>query len=494
MSPLTRGVLSDLGGLLAVPGGVALTALVVSAVAGESDGAAGLAVTAAASLVLGLGLRQLCWDADADDLPAPLGTVTVALGWLGCAAFAALPFLLWPVFGGDSPTALALAEPANAYFEGMSALTSTGLSVAPDVTALPHALQWWRSALEWVGGMGVVLLALTLFDSRAKRTSLVTAEINVEEMAEDDDHAVSHLWVVYGGLTLASVLAFWALGMPLWQALNHGMTGVATGGMTVNEGGFSAYGPAIRVAGTVVMIAGGLDFAVHAKVFVQRDWRTLGRDAQTLAYATALVVGGLLLLGTTALGSGASAVDAAFMWASALATCGFSSVDLPSWSPAALVLLIAAMFVGAAAGSTGGGLKIRRVWLLATNVLWQVRGADDQRERQYLSAGSALEPDEAFELLRRASALAFAFTASLLAGTFALLLLLPDAAPLDVLFEAASALGAVGLSSGVTSPDLGAAAKAVLVALMWLGRLEVMAALMIGAAALDRFRPGSDGA
>ena len=160
--------------------------------------------------------------------------------------------------------------------------------------------------------------------------------------------------------------------------------------------------------------------------------------------------------------------------------------------PAAFLLLIAAMFVGAAAGSTGGGLKIRRVWLLGANVLWQVRGADDRRERRYLSSGSALEPEEAFELLRRSSALAFAFTVSLAAGTFALLLLLPGAAPLDVLFEAASALGAVGLSSGVTSPDLGAPAKAVLVVLMWLGRLEVMAALMIGAAALDGFRPPPD--
>ena len=458
----------------------------------------GLAITAAASLSLGLGLQRLGKSADAEELRAPLGMVTVALGWLGCAAFAALPFALWSAFGGSSESAFALADPANAYFEGMSALTSTGLSVVPDVTALPSALQWWRTALEWVGGMGVVVLALTFFNARSEKVSLVTAEINVEEMVKEDDKAVTHLWAVYAGLTVISILAFWALGMPLWEAVNHGMTGVATGGMTMNGEGFAAYSTAIRIAGIVVMIAGGLDFAIHAKVFVQRDWRALLRDTQTLGYVAALAAGGLLLIATTSARGDAAPVDAAFLWASALATCGFSSADLPSWSAPALSLLIVAMFVGAAAGSTGGGLKIRRVWLLASNVLWQIRGADDQRERQYLSSGSALEPDEAFELLRRASALALTFTASLTVGTFILLVLLPDAAPLDVFFEAASALGAVGLSSGVTGPDLGTSAKAVLVVLMWLGRLEVMAALMIGATALDRFRTlpddgGTDG-
>lgn len=485
MSPQAKAVLSDLGGFLCVPGLVALTALVVGAVAGEPEVMVPLAVTAAVSLGGGLGLRHLC-RGDLEDLRSPLGAVAVAVGWIGTAALGGLPLYLSAVNGGPSSMA-PYGDVWSAFFEGMSALTSTGLTMATDASELPRAIQWWRSALEWVGGMGVVILALTLFKTHGNRISLVTAEINIEEFARDDDEAVKRLWTVYAILTVASALGFWAVGMPLWEAVNHGIAGVATGGFTVTSDSFVSYGAAIKWVGVVVMVLGAMDFAVHVRVLQKRKWRELWQDSQTVGLWAALVLGGIVLLGVTASRSDTgAATDAAFMWASALATCGFGAVDLTEWSGAALWVLTIGMFVGAAAGSTGGGLKIGRVALLLKNVVWEIRALDDVRERTNRFGGEALEDEKASSLTHQASVLAVVFLASLVAGTLALLVILGDEfSTMAVLFEATSALGAVGISAGVTSPDLPAVAKAVMIVLMWLGRLEGMAALMLVAAVLD---------
>lgn len=490
MSPQTKSVLHDLGGILYAPGLIALTAIVVALVADERDLVPEMAITAALSLGLGWGLRQMCRVED-PELRSPLEAVTVAVAWIACALLAAVPFVLAAYDAPVTDTLAVFRDPWNALFESMSALTSTGLSVAPDPSALPRALQWWRTALEWVGGMGVVILALTFLKSYAAHNDLLANEINVAEFAEEAERPARRLWAVYSGLSAVCVGAFWAAGMPLWEAINHGLAGIATGGFTVTSDGFRSYRPAIKAVGIGVMVLGGMDFALHARIAFERDWARLAKDAQTRGLLIGLVGGGVLLAGVTALqGDDGTTLDAAFLWASALATCGFSSVDLPSWSPAALFVLIAAMSVGAAAGSTGGGLKIRRVAVLLKTVVWQVRKRDDLRERRYLYEGEALDDGRAFDLVRKATTLAVAFLVSLAVGTLALMLTVEDRSGLDLLFEAASALGAVGLSSGVTGPELAATPKAVLVTLMWLGRLEVMAALMIVAAVLDRSRSG----
>ncbi|MGB3543222.1 TrkH family potassium uptake protein [Rubrivirga sp.] len=461
--------------------------MVVGAVAGEWWALVPLGVTAAVSLGGGLAIRYLCRTSSSDGLRSPMGAVVVAVGWIGAAMLGGLPLYIAAVGSGE-PSMAPYGTVWSAFFEGMSALTSSGLTMASDPSELPFAFQWWRTALEWVGGMGVVMLALILFRTHANRVSLVTSEINVEEFAEDNTDAVKRLWMVYSVLTGASVIAFWLVGMPLWEALNHGVAGVATGGFAVTSDSFGSYGSVVKWVGIVVMVLGAMDFAVHVRVFTRRQWSDLWRDSQTVGLWIALVLGSVVLLGvTTARGDTGSTTDFAFMWASALATCGFGTVDLADWSGAALWVLTVGMFVGAAAGSTGGGLKIRRVALLLKEIVWQIRDKDDVRKRRNQFEGEALETDEAFSLVRQASSLAMAFIASLAIGALALLVVLDgEFDTIDVLFETTSALGAVGLSSGVTSADLPAAAKAVMITLMWLGRLEVMAALMIVAALLDK--------
>ena len=480
-----RATLHDVGGLLLIPGSVALTAVVVALVAGETHTLPGFGIAIGASVVVGGGLRVLARPAPGEPPPDALGTVAVALGWIGAAAIAALPFGFYGL--GSPPTANTAAYGTfwNAMFEGMSALTSTGLSVADDASELPRAMQWWRTALEWVGGMGVALLALTLTKAGLDRGALVTAEINVGRLVKESDNPVRRLWVIYVALTAFSIGVMWVAGMPFWEALNHGATGIATGGFSVTSDSFQSYGAAIKAVTIVVMVLGALDFAVYARASLGGRPLAIVRDPATRWLAACLVVGGLALWGITAArGDAGSALDDAFIWASALGTCGFASVDLSEWSGAAWMWLIAAMFVGAAAGSTGGGLKTRRAALLLANVWWRVRERHGDEIETYRFGGEDLEPLAAFDRLAKAAALATVFVVTLVLGALALMLFEGDAhTPMALFFEAASGLGAVGLSSGVTSAELGDPAKAVLVTLMWLGRLEVMAALMIVAEA-----------
>ena len=374
----------------------------------------------------------------------------------------------------------------------MSGLTSTGLTVAQDASNLPSVApvvaldarvgRWGSAWCSWRSRSS---------NRTPSRSPLYTTEINVDELAEKHDNPVRSLWIVYGGLTIFSIGLLWLAGMPLWEALNHGLTGIATGGFTVTSDSFRSYAPVVKSAGIVVIILGAIDFVVHVKVFLRGQGRQLGRDTQTVALWIALVAGGLFLTGINRIWEEDWLVlDSLFQWVSALGTCGFNSVQVSSWGSPALLLLVAGMFVGAAAGSTGGGIKLRRAALLLKGVVWQVRERDDRTERRHRFGGEELDEEKAFRLLRQASVLATLFLLSLFLGTLALLLLIGERYTLmELLFEAASALGSVGLSAGVTGPDTPAPAKAVLITLMWLGRLEVMAVLVIFAELLTPLRP-----
>ncbi len=486
--------LCDLGQLLQVPGLLALPALAVGAAWGEWFALPGLAVMGAVSFALGWGLHRSCRFAPDDEVPAVLSShalAVVALAWLLIAAFAAVPF--WAVTLADTPlsaTTVAFADPVNALFESMSGLTSAGLSVAADASELPRTLQFWRSWLEWTGGIGLVLVALTVIETTQDAYDLYGTELNIDTLQENTDHTVRWIWVIYTAYTVLGAGLFWALGMPAWEALNHAMTGLATGGFSVTSDSFVGYGADLKLAAMLVMILGGVSFLTHYRLLVARAWGKAERDIQT-RWLFGLLVGGtvaLLLVNRRAEGEWL-VVDSLFQWTSALMTCGFNSVEVEAWSGAAVFLLVAAMFVGSAAGSTGGGIKIRRLALLVRAVGWRLRGIDDALDEPFEFGGSEWDASEAGTELRKASVVLFLFFAALALGTLALLVLVGDAFSVrDLLFEAASALGAVGLSVGVTGPDLAPAARLVLIGLMWAGRLEILAVLVLALTFMPRKR------
>ena len=506
-----RVLLHDVGLMMQVPGALALPALVVAVLAREWFLVPGFL----AVVVLGGGggwlLRRVkVGEAEKngdEGRSSRLSRAVVALAWLVAALLAALPFYAAALVGAAltpgtltplsptplSPTTAAFGDFANAFFEAMSGITVTGLTMARDSSDLPRTLQWWRSSLQWLGGIGLVFLALPLANSGedpfAEHSGELGTELNTDLLGEQGARAAPLVWGIYVSYTALAVLGFWGAGMPLWEALNHGMTGISTGGFAVTGESFRAYGAPVKLVGVVVILLGTVSFSVHFALVFGRRWRLLYKNIQMVALWCFLAAGFLVLLLVNWREEGSWLwIDSLFLWVSALGTCGFYTVDLPSWSPAALFLLVLGMFIGGASGSTTGGVKLGRAALLFKSVLWRMQGLVTEDEPSYHFGGD-LEKTEVYRRAHHAGVILTLFLTALFVGTLALLLLEGHRfTPLQLLFEAASALGNTGLSMGVADPDLSTPAKLVLAALMWVGRLEVLAVLLLIAGLLGGAR------
>lgn len=228
----------------------------------------------------------------------------------------------------------------------------------------------------------------------------------------------------------------------------------------------------IQLAVIPVMIAGGISFAVHDQFLKTRRLSVLWQNSQHRALWLLLGLGTVLLVWENYWYSGEfQGIDSLFQWVSALGTCGFSTVDVKTWSPGAKLLLSVGMLFGATVGSTVGGLKLRRVVLLFQGVierlkkLWEL--ATDR-------------PAETQTQVRSAALLGMLWLSAIAVSVFILLHLVGDEYRLgDVIFESASALGNVGLSTGISNPELPALGKLVLIVLMWMGRLEIIPVLVL---------------
>lgn len=452
-----RPIAHDVGLVLLVPAGLALTGLGVALGAGEPAAALGFGMTAVGgggiggALVYGLRAERGQSALLARRTHAPS---VMALAWLSAALLAAVPFAVVGL-AGDGAATRVFADPVNALFESMSGLTSTGLTVSSDPSALPHALQWWRSILQWVGGIGILYFALALLPPEHDGTHM--PELGEEMSTRGKGAHLLAIWGIYAGYTVLATLAFWAVGMPLWEAVNHGLTGIATGGFSVTADSFASYDRSIHLVGGFVMLLGAVSFGVHYAVLLRGRYGQIFRDEQNRLMALLLIGGGLLLaLAVGVAGQEIPLADVAFQWASALLTAGFSTDYVAHWGPWPLLLLILGMFIGGASGSTAGGLKQRRAVHLVRGLLGTERA-------------SRLAP-ALYQPLRLALTLAV--------GT-ALLVLLGGVGWYDALFEATSALSTVGLSVGVTGADLPTGGRLVLVGLMWAGRLEVAAVMAL---------------
>ena len=485
-----RSIGHDVGLLLHLPGIMAGLSLVVVAAAQEWFTLPGFL------LVLGLsfGCGQLLYRAgfpDGQSEAQPM--IVVALAWLLIACLGAIPFYLAALFGSSlNETTQAYSHPLNALFESMSGFTSTGLSMAQDASRLPASLQWWRTLSEWVGGVGVIVLALALIEPHEENYALYTAEARSRKIGDTITQTAQRIWTVFLIYTIVAMGLFALAGMSWWEALNHGMTGIATGGFTITANSFEDYGLSIKITAIIIMLLGAVSFQIHHKFLTQGNIHFALQQSQFWAFVV-LFTGGFLLLWLLWLSPGFEipAVDVIFQWASALGTCGFSSVQLAQWNLPVLLLLSIGMTVGGMAGSTTGGLKLDRIAWLAKGLWWRLRNVwlEDGQTEQFFYDGRQRDDREAVRHVGSAALIAALWLSVLGCGTFVLLVLLGDTHSLsEVLFEAASALGSVGLSVGITNPDLHWGGKLTLIVLMWMGRLELLAVLVLLSSPIVRGR------
>ena len=287
------------------------------------------------------------------------GFLIVSLTWLFAAGLGALPYIL---SGEDQ-----ISHPLDAYFEAMSGFTTTGATVLTDVEALPNSLLMWRQLTQWLGGMGIIVLALAVLPRlRVGGRQLLEHELpgpEFEQMTARIRDTARRLWALYVALTIAMVAILTAFAwtgvderMSLFEAIAHAFTTLPTGGFSTEARGAEAFGAASQWTIAAFMALAGANFALLYRLFVRANPRPLFRDEEFRLYAALLAVGSFVLiveLWTEGIAKGEEAVRAGvFQFVSMMTTTGAASADFNLWPVFTAVVLVAAMLLGGSAGST----------------------------------------------------------------------------------------------------------------------------------------------
>lgn len=407
----TETVLRDVGVLLHIPGVMALVSLPVCVGFGEGYAIVPFGLTAVISLIFGQLLYRSCRRAKAATLKHAM--LIVALSWAIVPLPAMIPFIAiashLATFPDTPQTITDFQSPLNALFEAVSGFTSTGLSMARDASQLPHTLQWCRSFTEWIGGVGIIVLMLCVLEPTSEPDQLYQAAGWNKKIAPTVQKTVRQLWLIYLLYTGLSILLLRLVGMPWWEAVNHGMAGIATGGFAITGNSFTAYPPLIQFAAVPIMIVGAISFVVHAQLLTQHRWSALWSNRQHQLLWLLLGLGTIALLLQQSFFSGSLPwMDSLFQWVSALSTCGFNTVKIQDWSSSARLVLTLAMIVGATSGSTCGGLKLSRVVTLGQAIVEQVHSVLQQSSQQkHRATDDQMESqEEAHQQLQAAAVLA----------------------------------------------------------------------------------------
>lgn len=466
-------ILRDLGSILIIVGVVMELSVLVPIAFLESTAILGLLIPASISILIGLSLRFVFKRKKESELRHAM--ITAALSWFIVAGISSIPFIL-----------IEDMSPLSSFFEAMSGWTGTGLTMVDDPSELTYTIQFWRSLTQWLGGVGVIVLMVSILSRPGTGSfTLYRSEARDEKIHPSIISTVRTIWWIYLLFTVFGIGLFLVAGMSPWEAINHGMTGIATGGFTVISGSIGAYSsPLIELSMIPIMILGSIPFLIHYKV-LRGDIRAIFKDVQVRTMGV-LLLGGIIALSAENYLSYHNLMlsirPSVFQFISALTCTGFQTVDIHGWSPTALIVLSLAMVLGGAAGSTAGGIKLVRAFLAYNGVNWWFRRVtiSSRAITSFKLGNRLLAEEDANKLVNETTLITLLWILFLFVGVIALLHVVPSAYHLeDVVFEVCSAQGNVGLSTGITSDSMSSFGKIILIFNMWIGRLEIIPVLML---------------
>jgi len=422
-------------------------------------------VVIAAILSLGFGLKRL---------PAPK-----QLQANEAIVITALMFLFTPLVM-TWPTMASGLNFLDASFETISAITTTGLSVTASMSNKSPAFLFARAWMQWIGGLGIVVLSLATLI----QPGLVAKRLGDHEDYEDDlaggTRARARLvFIVYAVSTAIGILLLAVLGTDWFEAVLYTFAAISTGGFAPHDASLGGLpGLPAQAAVILISVAGGISLLLYQRAFRQ-GVSMLVRDRQLQGYL-------ILCLATTLALSGTLLVGGQYSWPQALthgalnglsaqSTAGFSSLDLANVDAGSKLVLIVSMFIGGSIGSTAGGIKVLRLLIVLRLLQLLIQRAGKPRNvvAEARLGGRRLETDE----IQNALSLMLVFVLFTVASWLPFVILGSD--PFNALFEVVSAVGTVGLSAGVAGPELHPFLKTVLCLDMLLGRLEIMAWLIL---------------
>jgi trk system potassium uptake protein TrkH len=447
-------------------------------------------VTIGVTVVFGVGLEALADDRVIQQREAFL---MVALTWLGVALVGSIPFLV----AGDG----VLARPVNAVFESTSGVTTTGATVIADFSVHSRASMLWRAILQWLGGLGILIVAIGLFShllvGGAQLMETESQTRNVHKLRPHLDETARLIWGIYVGLTALTTLVLFALSlvglapnMDLYNAVAHALTSVSTAGFSPQPDSIGAFSPVVQWTLIPVMIVGATNFVLLYAV-TQGELRRPLESAEFRFYAgllasvTAIVIATLVFDPDVAMGLEPTVRHGLFNVVSMVTTTGYASANFDLWSPGAKHMLFLCMFTGGMAGSTTCSIKSLR-WLVVLKAfrrnlftaihpeaVWPIRLDDSVVDEETVG--------DVFTYVTLALVIFFLLT----------VVIVVDAARVgnpvdefDALGAAASIFLNIGPAFGVAGPfdnylAFSPPTRAIMIVMMWIGRIEIIPVLVL---------------
>ncbi|MDT8286816.1 MAG: TrkH family potassium uptake protein [Elusimicrobiales bacterium] len=506
----------DIGGLQLLLSAGMLAALAVSLIFGEYFTA--LALFASAAISAGCGGWAWRHFRNAPEPERHHAMMIAGAGWLVSAVFGALPFLLAAYWtpeaaarafvpaGQDYASSLFFfRNPLHSFFESMSAYTATGLTMAVHEPSIGRGLLFYRSVCQWLGGAGVVILSLALLPRPrlANEIELFRSELAVTKLRPGIIGTARETWKIYALVTGAAALWLFVSTLvflpgygfvnSLFDAVNHAMTGLAAGGFSVLDDSIAGYGSyALELAHIPPMILSAISLPLYYFFLRERSLRVFWRDPQFRLMSLLLPCGSLaavlLLWGVPAVGDPLR--EGIFQFISALTTTGWQTSDIGNWKNSAVMFFaFVPMLIGGSAGAPVGGFKLIRVYLISRAVVWRVRRVflPESVVLPLRTGDRTLSPDAMKREVHDAAVFCLVYLAVLAA---AIIVVAHYAGPgftlADILFECVSTQGNVGLSSGLTAPDMPVVIELTLMLQMWVGRLEIFPVVILFSALATR--------
>ena len=342
-----------LGQVLRIEGALLLPSFFVGLIYGEKQGWAYL-LMGAVCLVVGtlITLRR----PRNTTIYLKEGCVSTALCWIVLSAFGAMPFVLT----GEIPSF------TDAMFETVSGFTTTGSSILTDVEAMSHSSLFWRSFTHWIGGMGVLVFLLAVLPmAGGSQFNLMKAESpgpSVGKLVPKVGATARLLYIIYFGLTVLEIVLLLLGGMPVFDSITHSFGTAGTGGFGIKGDSIAGYSPYLQWVITIFMILFGVNFNAYYFILFGKLKKAFGMEE--VRWYFFIVLAATAIIFVTLLGTYApfeALTHSAFQVATIITTTGFATADFDQWSSLAKTVLVLLMFVGACAGSTGGGIKVSRI-------------------------------------------------------------------------------------------------------------------------------------
>lgn len=405
------------------------------------------------------------------------GYLVVTLGWLMMAFFGTLPYF----FSGS------IDFFTNAFFETMSGFTTTGASILNDIEAMPKGILFWRSLTQWIGGMGIIVLTVAILPILGiGGIQLFVAEapgIGPEKLKPRIKDTAKRLWLIYLGLTTLEMILLMFGGMSFFDAINHSLTTMATGGFSTKQDSIAFFNSAyIQYVIVFFMFAAGTNFTIiyfGIKGKFKKLWQNEEFRVYLLITALLSICVGITIYLLGGISTEQAFRDALFQTVSIFTTTGYVASDYTQWMPFLTMLFFSLMFIGASSGSTAGGVKIvRHIILFKNSFLEMKRQLHPSAVIPVRLNHKAINRDTTFQVL------AFMMIYFLIFAVGSIAIALTGVDVMTAIGASATSLGNIGPGLGLVGPvnnfaHMPDASKWILNILMLLGRLELFTVLML---------------